>query len=254
MGDSATAGSRLSGKIAIVTGGASGIGLGIVERFVEEGAKVVVADLVLDGKPIPAGDSVISEQLDVRDRDGWARVVEKCRAHFGAPNVLVCNAGTMMASSLLETDGSEYRTSFEINVLGAVFGIQAAAPGMKESGSGSIIVVSSTASEIGTSGVAPYGASKAANKSLAKSAAIELAPLGIRVNSLHPGGVDTPMHAAMMGADFDQEAFYGHLPIPRVAKPEEIAGAAAFLASDDSSFVTGSAYFVDGGQLAGPAI
>lgn len=252
--DSESASTRLVGRVAIVTGGASGIGRAIVERFVREGAQVVIADLNIDGDTVPRGESIIAERLDVTDREGWVRVVQKTREHFGDPTVLVCSAGTMAMSSLLDTDGSEYRTSFDINVLGAVFGIQATAPGMKDAGGGSVIIVSSTASEIGTSGLAPYGASKAANKSLAKTAAIELGPMGVRVNSLHPGGTDTPMHQNLMSDGFDEDAFYSHLPIPRVARPEEIAGAAAFLASEDSSFVTGSAIFVEGGQLAGPAI
>jgi 3alpha(or 20beta)-hydroxysteroid dehydrogenase len=247
---------RLAGSIAIVTGGARGIGRAITERFIAEGAQVLAADLLahelaeLDG----SGDRLVAEHLDVRSRSDWARVVQRCREALGPPDVLVNNAGVMLTGPIAETDGQAYRDSFDVNVLGAVFGMQAVLPSMQERGGGSVIIVSSTAAMVGAPGLAPYAASKAANMSLAKSAAIELAPLGIRVNSLHPGGVDTAMSQSPIFDGFDQDAFYRRLPIPRIAQPEEIAGAAVFLASNDSGFATGSALFVDGGQLAGPPL
>jgi 3alpha(or 20beta)-hydroxysteroid dehydrogenase len=247
---------RLAGSIAIVTGGARGIGRAIAERFIAEGAQVLAADLLaqelaeLDG----SCERLVTEHLDVRSRGDWARVVERCREALGPPDVLVNNAGVMLAGPIAETDGQAYRDSFDVNVLGAVFGMQAVLPSMQERGGGSVIIVSSTAAMVGAPGLAPYAASKAANMSLARSAAIELGPLGIRVNSLHPGGVDTAMSQSPIFDAFDQDAFYRRLPIPRIAQPEEIAGAAVFLASKDSGFATGSAFFVDGGQLAGPPL
>jgi 3alpha(or 20beta)-hydroxysteroid dehydrogenase len=247
---------RLAGTIAIVTGGARGIGRAIAERFVNEGAQVLVADLPsqqlseLDG----SGGRLVAEPLDVRSREQWARVVERCRQTFGPPEVLVNNAGVMLAGPIGETDGQAFRDSFDVNVLGPVFGMQAVLPSMTECGGGSVIIVSSTAAVIGAPGLAPYAASKAANMSLAKSAAIELGPAGIRVNSLHPGGVDTQMSQSPIFDGFDQDAFYRRLPIPRIAQPEEITGAAVFLASKESGFATGSAFFIDGGQLAGPIL
>ncbi|MEV8515199.1 glucose 1-dehydrogenase [Dactylosporangium sp. NPDC051484] len=247
---------RLAGSVAIVTGGARGIGRAIVERFVAEGAQVVAADLLADQLAEMDGISqrLVTVPLDVRSREDWARAVERCRTVFGPPNVLVNNAGVMLAGPIADTDGTAYRDSFDINVLGAVFGMQATLESMKERGGGSVIIVSSTAAMVGTPGLAPYAASKAANMSLAKSAAIELGPLGIRVNSLHPGGVQTPMSQSSLFDGFDQDAFYRRLPIPRIAQPHEITGAAVFLASDESGFATGSAFFVDGGQLAGPPL
>ena len=247
---------RLAGAIAIVTGGARGIGRAIVERFVAEGAQVVAADLLEDelAKVDQVPGRLLTARLDVRSRDDWARVVEECRAAFGPPNVLVNNAGVMLAGPIADTDGTAYRDSFDVNVLGAVFGMQATLSSMQEHGGGSVIIVSSTAAVVGAPGLAPYAASKAANMSLTKSAAIELGPLGIRVNSLHPGGVETPMSQGPLFEGFDQDAFYRRLPIPRIAQPSEITGAAVFLASDESGFATGSAFFIDGGQLAGPPL
>jgi 3alpha(or 20beta)-hydroxysteroid dehydrogenase len=247
-------GTRLDGRIALVSGGARGIGRAIAERFVAEGARVMVGDVLLPEAGQGDAERLRFGKLDVRDRDSWKALVAECRKAFGAPTVLVNNAGVMIPSAIADTDGTDYRTSFDINVLGAVFGLQATIPGMREHGGGSVIIVSSTASMVGAAGFASYAASKAANMSLAKSAALELGPLAIRVNSLHPGGVETPMSQGPAFEGFDQNAFYARFPIPRIAQPEEIAGAAAFLASDDSSFATGSAFFIDGGQLAGPSL
>jgi 3alpha(or 20beta)-hydroxysteroid dehydrogenase len=244
---------RLAGKIAIVSGGARGIGKAIADRFVVEGATVVVGD-ILGAEGDSPGTAQKLLPLDVRKLQDWRRVVAVCRESFGPPDVLVNNAGVMIASSIAETSGEDYRTSFEVNVLGAVFGIQAVIPSMCERGGGSVIIVSSTASMVGVAGFASYAASKAANMSLAKSAALELGPLGIRVNSLHPGGVKTAMSQGPAFDGFDQDAFYARFPIPRIARPDEIAGAAVFLASDESSFATGAQFFIDGGQLAGPAM
>jgi 3alpha(or 20beta)-hydroxysteroid dehydrogenase len=242
---------RLAGKVAVISGGARGIGRAIAERFLVEGARVVIGDLRDDELMAAEAAGLVAEHLDVREPAEWSRLVNRCREEFGPPDVLVNNAGVMLAGTIADTDGGEFRDSFEVNVLGAVFGMQAVLPGMRERSRGSVIIVSSTAAMVGAAGLSAYAASKAANMSLAKSAAIELGPVGIRVNSLHPGGVDTPMSQSPLFDGFDQDAFYARLPIPRIAQAEEIAGAAVYLASDDSGFVTGSAFFVDGGQLAG---
>lgn len=245
---------RLAGKVAIVSGGARGIGRAIAERFAAEGAAVTIGDVLDDEVKRAEASGLAAEHLDVRERSDWRRIVDRCRSEFGPPDVLVSNAGVLLACGIADTDGSDYRNSFDVNVLGAVFGLQAVIPAMRERGGGSAIIVSSTAAVVGAAGLSAYAASKAASMSLAKSAALELGPLGIRVNSLHPGGVQTAMSQGPAFEGFDQEAFYSRLPIPRIAQPEEIAGAAVFLASDESGFATGSAFFIDGGQLAGPPL
>jgi 3alpha(or 20beta)-hydroxysteroid dehydrogenase len=252
---STTTGSgRLAGKNAIVSGGARGIGRAIAERFVAEGANVVIGDLRDDELKQAEADGLAAVHLDVRERADWQRVVDRCRSEYGPPNVLINNAGVMLAGTIADTDGSEFRDSFDVNVVGAVFGLQAVLPSMRENSGGSAVIVSSTAAMVGAAGLSSYAASKAANMSLAKSAALELAHYRVRVNSLHPGGVQTPMSQGPIFEGFDQDAFYSRLPIPRIAQPEELTGIAVFLASDESGFATGSAFFVDGGQLAGPAL
>jgi len=246
---------RLSGKVAIVSGGASGIGLAIATAFVREGASVVVADLKEPKRSkVDPEHGFLRVALDVRDRDSWRGVVNLCAKRYGAADVLVSNAGVMESGLIADTDGGDWQRSFEVNVLGSVFGIQAVVPGMTTKGHGSVIITSSVASMMGAAAFSAYAATKAANMSLAKSAALELGPAGIRVNSLHPGGVETPMSQGPLFEGFDQAAFYAKFPIPRIGQPAEIAHMAVFLASDESSFATGAAFVVDGGQLAGTVL
>lgn len=245
---------RLQGKVAIVTGSARGIGEAIARLFVREGASVVLGDVLTQRGAAVArelGAHARFEELNVADPDNWSRVVASCTSAFGAPDILVANAGLNCSKPIDQIGREDFLRVFDVNVIGVFLGIQAVVPAMAEKGAGSIVVMSSSASDTGLSHHTVYGPSKAASASLARNAAVELAGRGIRVNSIHPGVVDTEMSRAVEGVD--KEAWYRTLSIQRVGECEEVAQAALFLASDASSYATGSKIVIDGGQLAGPA-
>jgi 3alpha(or 20beta)-hydroxysteroid dehydrogenase len=250
-------GSRLEGKVAIVSGGARGIGAATVRAFVEQGASVVVGDVLTDQAVALAaelGSRCVATQLDVRDRDSWASAVDLANSTFGPVTVLVNNAGVNSLSPIDQLALDDFRRLFDVHVIGALLGIQAVSPGMKTHGIGSIVHVCSTTGLVGLAGNGAYAMSKAASTMLARTAALELGQFGIRVNSVHPGGVDTDMQRDLPIADQStRDAWYGRLPISRVAQPEEVASAIVFLASDESSLSTGSQLLIDCGQLAGVA-
>jgi 3alpha(or 20beta)-hydroxysteroid dehydrogenase len=247
---------RLAGRVALVTGAARGIGAAAARRFVSEGARVLVADMHDDdGAAVAAalGERALYIHLDVRDQAAWGNAVRAARDRFGsAPTILVHNAGVMIRGTAENADEAAMRLAFEVNVLGPALGTSACVPGMRAAGGGVIIFVSSIASMTGGSGFLPYASSKAANAAYARCAAQELGPLGIRVNSLHPGGVETPMNSGPDFAALDRDAWFGRMAIPRIGRPDEIADALLYLASDESSYVTGTSLVVDGGQILGP--
>jgi 3alpha(or 20beta)-hydroxysteroid dehydrogenase len=251
---SATA--RLAGRVAIVTGAARGIGAAVVRCFVANGAAVLATDLLDDeGAALVAGlgDCAAYRHLDVRNREQWDQAVAGARESFGAsPTILVHNAGVMTPGSVTSTREPALDLAFGVNVYGPVIGTQVCTPGMIAAGGGTVVVMSSLASVTVGPGFIPYALSKAANAMYARAAARELGEFGIRVNSLHPGGVETPMNSGPEFAELDKGAWFGRMPIPRIGQPEEIANAALFLASDESSFVTGTQLVVDGGQQLGP--
>lgn len=246
---------RLEGKIAIVTGGLGGIGSAICRLFTAEGAAVVIAD-VRDREGSELAEELAPgafyARLDVTQPNAWQQVVAECRDRFGLPNVLIANAGINCPRSIADLTREDFLRVYDVNVVGSFLGIQALAPVMIEAGGGSIVVMSSAASGTGLAAHAVYGTSKAANASLARNAAVEYAHTGIRVNSIHPGGIDTDMSRSPEFEGIDKEAWYRGLPIPRIGRADEVAQAALFLASDASSYMTGSQIVVDGGQLAGP--
>jgi 3alpha(or 20beta)-hydroxysteroid dehydrogenase len=246
----------LEGRVAIISGAARGIGAATARRFADAGARVVLGD-VLDDEGAACARSLGARatylHLDVRARTDWEQATARCDELFGAPaSILVHNAGVMTPGSIVSTDETRLRTAYDINVVGAVIGTQVCLPGMMRAGPGSIIVVSSIASISVGPGFIPYALSKAANAAFARAAARELGQFGIRVNSLHPGGVETPMNSGADFAALDKEAWFSRMPIPRIGRPEEIADAALYLASEQSSYVTGTGLIVDGGQLLGP--
>ena len=248
---------RLAGRVALVTGAARGIGAAAARRFAAEGACVVVAD-VLDDEGSAVADELggrgLYIHLDVRDQAAWEHAVRVGGEHFaGAITVLVHNAGVMIKGTAQYADEAAMRFAFDVNVLGPALGTSACVPGMRAAGGGAIVFVSSIASLTGGGGFLPYASSKAANATYARCAARELGPLGIRVNSLHPGGVETAMNSGPDFAALDHDAWFGLMAIPRIGRPDEIADALLYLVSDESSYVTGTSLVVDGGQVLGPA-
>jgi 3alpha(or 20beta)-hydroxysteroid dehydrogenase len=247
---------RLAGRVALVTGAARGIGAAAARRFAAEGAQVVVADVRdNDGAAVAAslGEQALYVHLDVRDQAAWDEAIRATRDRFGtAPTILVHNAGVMVRGTAEHADEAGLRFAFEVNVLGPALGTAACVPGMRAAGGGAIVFVSSIASITGGGGFLPYASSKAANATYARCAARELGPFGIRVNALHPGGVETPMNSGPDFGALDRDGWFGRMAIPRIGQPDEIADALLYLVSDDSSYVTGTSLVVDGGQVLGP--
>ncbi len=246
--------SNLQGKVALITGAARGQGAAEARLFAERGAKVVITDVLdQEGKQVAAdiGDAALYIHLDVTDENSWAAAVKETVAHFGKLNVLVNNAGIVQVKALVDTSVADYMKVIEINQLGVFLGMRSVAGAMKEAGSGSIINISSIDGLIGMSGGSAYCASKFAVRGMTKVAAMELGPDNIRVNSIHPGGIHTPM---ITQAGMDESVMtdiFSKVPLGRVGQPEEMATLAAYLASDDSSYSTGSEFIADGGLTSG---
>jgi len=242
---------ELAGKVAVITGGAGGIGRATVERFVEEGAQVVIADVDADAGATLAealGDSVAFKQTDVADAEQVQRLVDFTVERFGGLHVMFNNAG--VASPMvrfLHDDLADFDRVMRVNVLGVMLGCQRAARHMKDHGGGSIINCASIAGITGGSGLAPYRASKAAVVHVSRSIAVDLATYGIRVNCIAPGNIQTQMTSYDMDAvtRFTQ-------PLPRQGQSRDVADAVVFLAGDRSAQVTGIVLPIDGGTTAGP--
>jgi 3alpha(or 20beta)-hydroxysteroid dehydrogenase len=249
---------KLDGKVAIVTGGARGQGEAEVRRFVQEGATVVFGDVLDDlGEKVAAdlGDAATYLHHDVRSEDAWADLVASTKDRHGGVDVLINNAGVLDFGTLThETSLEAYMRLVEINQIGVFLGMRAVIPAMLERRKGSIVNISSTNGFAGYGGTIAYTASKFAVRGMTKTAALEYGKAGIRVNSIHPGGIDTPMtRTEDLGemTEADQDAMYDSFALARVGKPEEVANLALFLASDESSYCTGAEFLVDGGMLAG---
>lgn len=243
---------RLTGKIAVITGAARGMGAAEARLFADEGAHVLLCD-VLDDEGIPLaeelGEAARYRHLDVTDETQWIAALAAVMAEFGTPDILVNNAGVLQFAPLVSMLRSDFERVLDINLVGPFLGMKTVGATMTEAGTGSIVNISSTGGLVGMSMIGAYTASKWGLRGLTKSAAIEFGHQGVRVNSIHPGGVDTPM-ANPDGGDVDQ-AQYAAQPIQRIGRPEEVAQLALFLASDESSYSTGSEFVVDGGQTAG---
>ncbi|MCV7074530.1 SDR family oxidoreductase [Mycobacterium szulgai] len=238
---------RLTGKVALVSGGARGMGASHVRALVAEGAKVVSGDILDDeGKAVVAelGDAAHYVHLDVTDPEQWDAAVEAAVSRFGGLHVLVNNAGIINLGTIEDYALSEWQRILDINLTGVFLGIRAAVKPMKAAGRGSIINISSIEGMAGTIACHGYTATKFAVRGLTKSTALELGPSGIRVNSIHPGLIRTPM-TEWVPEDIFQTA------LGRIAEPQEVSNLVIYLASDESSYSTGSEFVVDGGCVAG---
>lgn len=246
----------LDGRVAIVTGAARGQGAAAARRFVEEGARVVIADVHDEpGKELAQelGDAAVYRHLDVSAEEDWDAVVGEAVESLGGLHVLVNNAGVLHFSALAETTLADYERVVRINQFGCFLGMRAAARVM--TAGGSIVNVSSVEGIAGMPFVVAYTASKFAIRGMTKVAALELGPKGIRVNSVHPGMIDTKMvQDAIGGHEVDLTPVTGKLALRRVGRAAEIAELVLFLASDRSSYSTGSEFVADGGSLATHAL
>ena len=250
---------RLHDRVALITGATGGIGAATARRFLDEGASVFLVDLdaaALDALAAELGPRAASFAADVSDEQAMHDAIQACVGRFGALHVLFANAGTEgRVRPLTETDAADFRRVLDVNVLGVFFGIKHAAPAILASGGGSVVITSSVAGFIGSPGLAPYCSSKHAVLGLMKTAAQELGPQGVRVNSVNPGPVENRMmrsiedQAAPGHGDAVKAKFSAMVPLGRYAANEEIAAMAAFLASDDAAYCNGTAYVVDGGLL-----
>lgn len=247
---------RLDGKVALITGAARGQGEAAARLFTAEGAKVVLGDILDDlGKAVTAslGDTAIYLRHDVSQEDSWASFVSTASDRFGRIDVLLNNAGIIHVAPVAQITLENYMKVVRVNQVGCLLGMRSVIPAMIQAGGGSIINVSSTSGMEGAMGLVAYVSTKFAIRGMTKTAALELGRVGIRVNSLHPGGVDTPMGDGSMEdfKDVDSKGFFDRLPLARIGRPEEMAQLALFLASDESSYCTGSEFVADGGMLAG---
>jgi 3alpha(or 20beta)-hydroxysteroid dehydrogenase len=240
---------RLDGKVAIITGGARGQGAAEAELFVAAGAQVVITDVLDDEGAATAarlGDACAFIHHDVSSEEDWTRVIDTAVKRHGQLDVLVNNAGIFRPATMADTTFDMWQTMLAVNQTGVFLGMRTAAPAMKANGSGSIINISSIAG-LGAAAMAhAYSATKWAVRGMSKSAAVELASAGIRVNSVHPGIIATDM-LDEFGADARQR-LEQRIPMGRVAEADEVGRLVLFLASDDSSYCTGHEFVIDGGM------
>jgi NAD(P)-dependent dehydrogenase (short-subunit alcohol dehydrogenase family) len=245
----------MAGKVAVVTGAARGQGAAAVRLLLSEGCRVVAADVrddeardMLVGLPEDARPRAMYAHLDVTDEGQWERAVAAAEARYGGVDVLVNNAGIIRARGLEATEDWEWERVIAVDQKGAFLGMRAVIPCFRRRGGGAVVNVSSVYGVIGTESQASYHAAKGALRAMTRQAAVELAPLGVRVNAVLPGVIDTPMMADAPPETL--ERLMARTPLHRLGRADEVAWAVLFLASDEASFVTGAELAVDGGYLA----
>jgi NAD(P)-dependent dehydrogenase (short-subunit alcohol dehydrogenase family) len=243
---------KLNNKVAVITGGSSGIGLAIAKRFAQEGAKVAITgrnQKTIDQAVAEIGPNGLGIRGDVSKLDDLTRIYQTVSNHFGKVDTLIVNAGVYVLAPLADFTEEQFDQVSDINFKGAFFSVQKALPVLKDGAS--VVLISSTVNGKGIPNHAAYSATKAAVRSLARSFSAELLDRKIRVNALTPGPVDTPVFASVTGsaegAKAMKEAMGNFTPVKRVAEPGELAAAALYLASDDSTFMLGAELLLDGG-------
>ncbi|MCI2031680.1 SDR family NAD(P)-dependent oxidoreductase [Limosilactobacillus sp.] len=244
---------KLDNKVAIITGASQGMGASHAKLFLKEGAKVVITDINAEkgqafAKELdPTGDKVIFVKQDVSNEDDWQNVVKETIDHFGKIDVLVNNAGISITKSIFDCSLADYLKIVNINQVSVFLGMKYVGAEMKKQRSGSIVNISSIDGIVG--GAIGYTDTKFAVRGMTKAVALELAPYNVRVNSVHPGVVETPMIKQHDNSD-EVKAFAKTIPLQRIAKPIDVSKMVAFLASDEADYSTGSEFIVDGGLTA----
>jgi NAD(P)-dependent dehydrogenase (short-subunit alcohol dehydrogenase family) len=243
---------KLNGKVAVVTGGSSGIGLAIAQRFVAEGAYVFIVgrrQAALDAAKAAIGKNITTVKGDVSNLADLDRLFKTIKTEKGSLDIIVTSAGVLEVGTVDSTSPEQFDKCFNLNARGTFFTVQKALPIMRKGGS--IVLVSSAASQVGVPGYSAYSATKAAVRSFARTWTMELKDRGIRVNTLSPGPIETPMlndqWSNKKEVDEGKAMFISMTPLGRIGRPEEIASAALFLASDESSFCAGIDLVADGG-------
>ena len=236
---------RLDGKVALVSGAAQGIGRAVAELFAEEGAVVHAGDV----KPVAPARNIEPLTLDVTRPEDWAKAVDTILARHGRLDILVNNAGIVRAyEQMLETDLEAWNAVVAVNLTGSFLGIKAVLPAMRAAGRGSIVNFSSIWGSVGVAGAAAYNAAKGGVRNMTKNADVTYAGENIRVNSVHPGLIRTPLVVAQ--SDEMNAGIIAKTPMGRMGTPLEVARGCLFLASDEASFITGAELVIDGGYLA----
>ena len=247
---------RLEGKVALITGAARGQGAAEASLFAQEGAKVILADvsdpegIAVAAEIAEAGGDAIYVHLDVTDESQWGAAVQSAVTSFGKLDILVNNAGIWRRGHVMETSSEQWDDIMDVNAKGVFLGTKAAIPEMRKAGGGSIVNISSTAGLVGSKTSSAYSASKGAVRIFSKSTAIQYASEGIRANSIHPGPIDTDMGDQVWPDSTSREAAISRTALSRIGTAQDIAYGALYLASDESSFVTGSELVIDGGVTA----